>query len=282
MTFSQKRRSLVYGSFSWLGIAIFTILLFMPIFWMISTAFKGRSELFLLPPHWIPHEATWHNFISVLQNRDVIRYLFNSLVVSTGCVILSLAVGSFAGYAFSRSHFPGSRFLMYFILTSQMFPTVLLLIALYVIFRKLHLFNNYLGLILSHSSITIPFSVWILKSFYDTIPTELEEAAYIDGCGKFGTFYQIILPLILPGFVATAIYSFLLSWNDFVLGLTLVTRKSMRILGPGIYITYFQEFQYLWEDMMALSLIVSIPLVVVFVFLQRLFIRGLLAGALKG
>jgi len=281
MIINQKRRKLIYGSFSWLGIAIFTILLFIPIFWMISTAFKPESELFILPPHWIPYKPTWHHFISVFQNPDVMRFLLNSLIVSTGCAILSLAVGIFSGYAFSRFRFPGSRSLMFFILISQMFPTVLLLIALYVVFRKLHLLNTYLGLILSHSLITIPFSIWILKSFYDTIPTELEEVAYIDGCGRFRTLFQIILPLILPGFTAVFIYSFLLSWNDFVLGLTLVTKKSMRILGPGIAIEYFQEYQYLWGNIMALSLIASIPLVVVFVFLQKFFIRGLIAGALK-
>ncbi len=281
MIINQKFKNLAYKNLGWLGIAIFTILLFIPIFWMISTAFKFKSELFILPPHWIPYKPTWHHFISVFQNPDVMRFLLNSLIVSTGCATLSLAVGNFAGYSFSRFRFPGSRSLMFFILISQMFPMVLLLIALYIVFKKLHLFNTYLGLILSHSIITIPFSIWILKSFYDTIPTELEEVAYIDGCGKFRTLFQIILPLILPGFVAIFIYSFLLSWNDFVLGLTLVTKNSMRILGPGIAIAYFQEYQYLWGDIMALSLIASIPLIVVFVFLQKFFIRGLVAGALK-
>lgn len=277
-----KRCQISSHLFVYIGIGFALILFFTPIVWMLSTAFKPREELFTIPPLWIPSHPTLEHFISIFKNPVVLRYYLNSVIVGTGTVLLSLAVGVPGAYAFSRFSFRGSRNLLLFLLATQMFPVVLFLIALYILFRKLALLNTYLGLILTHSSLTVPFTVWILKSFFDTIPKELEESAYIDGCSRLRALSHVILPLVLPGLVATAIYSFLLSWNDFALGLTLSSEKSSRILGPGIALTYMGEFEYLWGDMMALALLITAPVVIAFVFLQRLFVKGLTAGAMKG
>jgi len=282
MNLRKRARRAVYLTGIYLAIAIFVILFFTPVIWMVSTAFKFKSELFILPPHWIPQNPTLQNFRDIFHNPVVIRFFLNSVVVALGTVLVSLSVGILAGYSFSRFPFRGSSTVMLFILSSQMFPVVLFLIALYIIFRKMHLLNTYFALIATHSSLTVPFTIWILKSFFDTIPRELEEAAYIDGCSRIQTLYIVILPLILPGLVATGIYSFLISWNDFILGLTLTSETSMRILGPGISLSYMGEFEYEWGNMMAISLIITIPVVITFLFLQKLFIKGLTAGAVKG
>lgn len=282
MNLNKKLRIIGYWSSIYLALAVFMVLFFTPVVWMISSAFKSKGELFILPPRWIPDQPTWENFKDIVVNPVVIRFYLNSVIVAIGTVIVSLSVGILGGYSFSRFSFRGSRVLLLSILSSQMFPVVLFLIALYITFRKLNLLNTYYALILTHSSLTVPFTIWILKGFFDTIPRELEEAAYIDGCGRFQALYRVILPLILPGLVATAIYSFLLSWNDFALGLTLNAETSMQILGPGIALTYMGEFEYEWGTMMALSFLVAAPLVITFIFLQKLFIKGLTAGAIKG
>lgn len=167
-------------------------------------------------------------------------------------------------------------------LSAQMFPWALLLISLYIFYIKFRLLNTYFGLILAHTTFALPLTIWIIKGYFDTIPKELEESAYIDGCSRMRALVQVILPLAKPGVTAAGIYIFLFSWNDFLFGLTLTTQDTMRILSPGIVLQFVGEFEYRWVEMMASSLVVTLPIVILFLFFQKYFIQGLTAGAVKG
>lgn len=170
---------------------------------------------------------------------------------------------------------------MMLFLSTQMFPAMTLLIALYNMYYKMGLLNTYTALVLACSTNALPMSVWILKGFFDTIPKSLEEAAYIDGCSKGRTLVQVILPLVKPGILAVGLYSFLISWEDFLWGLTLVNKSEMRTLAAGIAMTYLGEYNYDWGRVMAAAVSAAIPILIIFIFLQKYMIAGLTAGAVK-
>ena len=172
--------------------------------------------------------------------------------------------------------------MMVITLMAQMFPWALLLISLYISYIKIGLLNNYLGLILAHSTFALPLTIWIIKGYFDSIPRELEQAAKIDGCSQVQSLVKIILPLARPGITAAGIYIFLFSWNDFLFGLTLTTQDTMRILSPGISMQFIGEFEFLWVEMMSSSVLITIPIVMLFLMFQKYFIQGLTAGAVKG
>lgn len=260
-----------------------TILILAPLFWMIRISLTPESELFELKSKSIIKIASLKSYRSLFTDRIYFfRYYLNSLIVASMTTGVCLTAGLLAGYSFSRFRYKGRNFLMQALLSSQMFPWALLLIPLFISFSKFKLINSYIGLVLAHSTFAFPLCTWILKSYFDTIPRELEESAEIDGCGKLRTLWSIILPVCLPGIVAAGIYVFLFSWNDFLFGLTLTTKDEMRILAPGIALTFIQEHRYVWGEMMAACVCVTVPLVVLFLLLQRYFIEGLTAGAMKG
>jgi ABC-type glycerol-3-phosphate transport system permease component len=256
------------------------IMLF-PIAWMLSTAFKSTSEVFRIPPTWIPHEPSLESFRLSL-NTTMLRFFFNSIIVATGTTLLSLLAGSFAAYALSRFHFPGSRGVLLFFLASMAFPLPLLMISMYIMFANLNLLNSYWALILGHTVLTLPIVVWLLKSFFDALPVDVEEAAYIDGAGPFYTLFRIVLPMARPGLTAAGVFVFVTSWNEFVIGLTFTTATELRPLPAGISMVFLQEFQYRWPEMMAVATLATLPVLLLFLFFQRSFIRGITAGAVKG
>lgn len=265
-----------------LFVLIFLLFLsFFPLFWMISTALKTPDLIFTRPPQLVPSIPTLANFIE-LFNSVFMKFVRNSFIVSSGAVLLSSLVAVLAGYSFSRFKFTGQKLIQLFILTAQMFPLVLLLISIYVFFSKLRLLDTHLSLILAHCTFSLPFSVWMLKGFFDAIPKELEEAARIDGCSRTRILVQVILPLVKPGLVATGIYIFLLSWDDYIFALQLISSLGKRTVPVGLVLSFLGEFQYAWGPLMAGSIIVSLPVMLMFVYMQKHLIAGLTAGAVKG
>ena len=202
--------------------------------------------------------------------------------MALGTVVICLIAGMLAAYSFSRFEYFGRNTLMVGTLSAQMFPWALLLISLYIFLGKLRLVNSYLGLILAHSIFALPLTIWIIKGYFDTVPQELEDAAIVDGCSPMQTLLKIMIPVCYPGILAAGIYVFIFSWNDFIFGLTLTSQENMRTLGPGIALTFIGEHAYAWVDMMASSILVSLPTIIVFLLLQKFFIQGLTAGAVKG
>jgi len=259
------------------------IAVYIPIFWMISTSLKTSGEVFLWPPSIIPRHLVLDSYkeLFVPENRYFL-FFRNSLIVSATTTVITLVAGVLAGYGLSRFRFRArSAILVYFLIT-QMFPFSLILLTLFLFFGSLHILNSYFGLVLAFVGISLAFSIWMLKNYFDTIPYDLEEAALIDGSGRFSTLTRIILPLIGPGSIATAIFIFITSWNEYLLASTLAMSEAIRTLPPGLSMSYMSFVKISWNGLMAASVVASLPSVIIFAFLQRWFIQGMAAGAVKG
>ncbi|MCF7943580.1 MAG: carbohydrate ABC transporter permease [Spirochaetia bacterium] len=263
-----------------LTLIIVAVLIF-PIFWMVKISLTPKAELFTKPPRLTVSKLNYASYLDIFTQQKFLRYYLNSIIVAGMTVLICSLTSIFSAYSFSRFEYRGKRLLMIFSLTSQMFPAALLILTLYIFYQRNGLINTYFGIALAHSSFALPLSIWIIKSYFDTIPRELEDSAKIDGIGKMRTLSAIIIPLSTPGIIAATIYIFIFSWNDFIFGLTLATKDAYRILAPGITLTFLGQFEYLWSEMMAASILISLPEVLAFLFLQKYFVKGLTAGAVK-
>ena len=276
---AARRRRAPWGAAA--TIAIIGVFTFAPVYWVAVTALTPTDEVFRFPPRWFPAHVTLDHFRSLWENPQLLRYLGNSLVVSTLTAVLTVIVSAYTAYSFAKFRYRGRRSLMYLVLASQMFPQALLLITLYLVFSQFGLLNTYLALILSFTTFTLPLCVWMLKGFFDTIPDELIEAAKVDGAGQGAIIHRILLPVSLPGLVATALFAFIRAWNDFIFALTLAGTEK-QTLPPGLVNTFTGEAETAWPALMAASLVVSLPVVIGFAVLQRYLVSGLTAGAVKG
>lgn len=267
-----------------IGIAL-AITLF-PMYWMIITSFKRRVDLFKVPPDWIPKVPILTHYQNLVRGglgqANFLTYFRNSVIVCLAVVALTLILAIPAAYVFSRVRFGGRRTLITGVLISQMFPIVMLLIPLYIMFMKVRLVNTHLSVIFTYLVFTLPFSMWMLKGYFDTIPKELEDAAMIDGCSRLGSMWRVALPSIKPGIIATTMVAFIMGWDEFIIALTLLTADNMRTLPPGIAVFYVGEFQIRWGDMMAASVVTALPILLAFGFLHKHLIGGLTVGAVKG
>lgn len=279
---------MVGGRTNWLhravyavGLILVVVFAFFPIYWMLVTSITTEDKVFAFPPQLFPADITLQWYRDFFSNPNLIRYLQNSFIVSTATAIGSLIVSAYAGYSFSKFRYTGRRALMFLILSAQMFPQALLLITLYLMFDSLGILNTYLVLVLSFTTFTLPLCIWMLKSYFDTMPDELIEAARVDGASQFTIIHRILLPIARPAMISTGLFAFIRGWNDFIYALTLAGPQRMT-LPPGLVLTYTGEFQTSWPNLMASSLIVSLPVILIFIFLQRYIVAGLGAGAVKG
>jgi multiple sugar transport system permease protein len=279
--FNFKNKSLGLKIIIAIIVVMICIYVFFPTYWMVITAFKSSSEIYNYNPTFIPLKPTLNNFRSVLTDKKMLTYFKNSLFVSLVSCMLATLVAAYAGYSFSKFRYHGRKSFMYLILTAQMFPFAVLLLTIYLMMRRFGLLDNYLSLVLSYITFTLPIGTWALKSFFDQIPDSLIESAKIDGASKIVIVHNIMFPLAIPGLVSTAIYGFVWSWNDLLYSLTLINSPASRTLAPGLIMTYLGQFQQNWTNMMAASVTASIPVTLMFIFLQRFFIQGLTAGAVK-
>jgi len=275
--------------FTWGRVLLYLFLLvlliyaFFPTFWLISTSIKPQLEAFQNPPTWGPHNPTLYSYqILHADQQRFVTYFKNSLIVGICTTLLTLLAAVPAGYVLSRFRFRGARALLLVILATQMFPYVTILISLYTLFRQLHMLNTYPALVLSFTTFSLPFSIWMMKGFCDTLPSDLEDAARVDGASRLRTLWSIVVPIIIPGVVAVGFFAFLNSWNELLYALTLTSSPDMRLIPPGFVLTYIGEFQDRWPDMMAASVVVSLPIVVLFTVFQKQLVSGLTAGAVKG
>jgi arabinogalactan oligomer/maltooligosaccharide transport system permease protein len=254
-----------------------------PIVWILSTSFKFKEDVLKPGIQIIPTNFTLSNYEHVLSMDNFIfwKWLGNSVMVAVVTTIIGLFLASTTAYAFSRFEFKGKKFLLFSYLLTQMFPGAILIVPLYNIIKNLGLLNSYTGLLIAYSTISLPFCVWMLKSFFDTIPKSLEEAAMIDGLTSFGTFWKIILPLSLPGLSVTAFFSFITAWNEFMFALTFMSTSEHYTLPVGLR-TFVFEFNTDWHYMAAGAIIVSLPVLIFFFIAQKFLISGLTSGGVKG
>lgn len=254
-----------------------------PIIWILSTSFKFKEDVLKPGIEIIPSNPTLSNYEHVLSMDNFIfwKWLGNSIMIALVTTIIGLFLASTTAYAFSRFEFKGKKFLLFSYLLTQMFPGAILIVPLYNIIKNMGLLNSYTGLLIAYSTISLPFCVWMLKSFFDTIPKTLEEAAMIDGLTSFGTFWKIILPLSLPGLSVTAFFSFITAWNEFMFALTFMSTSEHYTLPVGLR-TFVFEFNTDWHYMAAGAIIVSLPVLIFFFIAQKFLISGLTAGGVKG
>jgi multiple sugar transport system permease protein len=251
-----------------------------PFVWMVFTSLKTDKEAYAIPPTLWPQQPTSEAYVQVLIWTKFPRYFLNSTIISLGTALLSTFIGSLAGYGFSRFIFRGRATLIGIILASQMLPGVLLVGPYFKMLTKLGLYNTYPGLILAFTTITLPFSTWMLKGFIDTVPEELDQAALVDGCTRLGAYSRVILPVIAPGMVATMIFAFLLAWGDLLWVLVLTSGENMATVTLGLS-RLVTQFRIIWPQLMAGSVVGALPPIILYLFLQNYLVEGLTAGAVK-
>lgn len=250
-----------------------------PYLWMILTSIKPDAELTRAPITYLPGAATLDHYRTLLGRTSFGGNLVNSLIVALGTVALGLAVSVPAAYAFSRFRFPGRKWLLVQFLTINMIPVVLLIIPLFVLMRKLGLLDTHAGIVLGHATFAIPFSVWMMTSYFNALPMELDEAATMDGASRMETLLKVILPLALPGIVTTGIYIFVTSWNEYLFAMML-SGQSVRTVTVALQL-FIGEFTVQWGLLTAGGTLVAIPVTILFLVVQKRLVGGLTAGAVK-
>jgi ABC-type glycerol-3-phosphate transport system permease component len=265
----------------WIGVVALLVFALFPCYWMLVSSLRPQQELFTVPPRLLPGTLTIEWYEVVLRTTRMPRYFLNSAVISTASMIVSLVIATLGAYSLTRFRYPGQQVLLLSALTSYVLPPVLLLLPLYLTLGMLGLINSYAGVIVTHITFTAPFCLWLLRSFFKTIPLDLEEAAMVDGNGRLGALVRIVLPLALPGILSTGLFGFILSWNEYLFASVLLTGEARKTVPIGIA-EFIVQFDIRWGEVMAASSLATIPVVILFALIQRHFVRGLMAGAIKG
>ncbi len=257
------------------------LVILVPILWMISTSFKTEAATYNPHPTWIPDPPSLMAYDKFFNTYSFGKMLMNSCVTCIATVIICVLCSSLAGYGITRFRFHGKKALMQFLLVTQMFPAVMMVVPFYAILSKVGLTNNLVGLIVVYSATNVAFSTWMLVSYFKSIPIELDEAARVDGASSFRIFWNIILPLVIPGIVAVAIYVLFHGWNEYMYSSVIISTDDLKTITVGI-ISLNSQNQIKWNDLMAASAFSSLPLVVLFICLQKYFVEGMTGGAVKG
>jgi multiple sugar transport system permease protein len=252
-----------------------------PIYWTIATSFKSGEMLFNWPPTYIPFPPTLDNYVYIFELQPVTRFLLNSIIVALVSTPISVTLAALAAFGFSRFHFRGRNMFMFMFLAVRMLPAMIIALPLFIIFRNLGLHDNLFGLIIVYTAFNMPFNIWLLQGFFAEIPQEIEDAALIDGCSYWQLFQKIMVPLIAPGLVASAIFCLLLAWNEFTFALTLTyTIKSQTL--PIAIAGMTNDRGTLFGSMGAIGTVATLPILAFALYVQKYLVQGLTAGALKG
>jgi multiple sugar transport system permease protein len=262
-----------------LPVLVLIVFALLPYVWMIITSLKPDTEIALRPVTYWPSAITLEHYRNLLARTTFAGNLLNSMVVAVGAVALGVCCAVPAAYAFSRFRFWGRRYLMVQFLIVNMFPIVLLIIPLFVLMRQLGLLDTYLGIIIGHSTFAIPFAIWMMTSYMNAIPTELDEAAIMDGASRVATIRLIILPIAMPGIATTAIYIFVASWNEYLFAMML-SGQNVRTVTVALQL-FIGEFTVQWGLLTAGGTLVALPVTILFLLVQRRLVGGLTAGAVK-
>ena len=252
-----------------------------PLFWMAISSFKTSPELFTYPPKLIPSDFTTEWYDAVFFRSNAPRLFQNSFVVAVATMVIDIVIATLGAYSVTRFKYPGRNLLMFTALISYLFPAIILLVPMFRILSSLNLVNSIQGIIVTHIIVTLPFALWLLRSFFQSIPRDLEEAALVDGATYLGAFTRIVLPLTAPGVMSTGLFVFILSWNEYLFASVMGTSEANKTLPVGIA-DFVTSFDIRWGEIMALSTVTTIPVLIFFAFIQKYFVKGLMAGAVKG
>jgi ABC-type glycerol-3-phosphate transport system permease component len=272
------RHGLLYG-----GLSLVMLFTLAPYAWLVVSSFKPSTEIFTRTPTWLIREFTWKNYVWALgpSGADLGVYFWNTVLAAGATALISAALAAMGGYAIARYVFPGRRVLALALLLSPMFQGPPVMIPYYRILSTLGLLNTIPGLVLVYMSLTLPICIWLMAGFFRGLPRELEEAALVDGCSPVGAFARILLPLTLPGLAATSLYAFVVAWNDYqyALILTSSTRAKTIQMGLSELLTFLGQTN--WGGVMASGVLATLPVVLIFMVIQRVLVQGITAGALK-
>jgi len=269
-------RSLLY-----VGAVLLAIQAAFPFFWMLSTSFKPPAEVFAQPPSFIPEDPTWDNFHRLFTATAFLVYFKNSVIVSGLAVLLTMVVSAAGAYSLTRFNYLGREKIAGLILCTYMFAPIMVVIPFFILVKKAGVENTHFALVLAFTSFCLPFTLWLMRAFFATIPLELEEAALVDGAGRVRAVIHVVLPLALPGVIATSIFTFILAWNDYIFTRILITSDELKTLPVGVQ-DLFHSALIDWGLIMAAGMMITIPALVFFLAVQRYLIRGWGAGGVKG
>ena len=265
---------------TYLGLFAALVFFLGPFVWIVTTSLKGNEDFFAFPPVWIPSDPSLKHYVALFTRSSGARYFMNSLVLSTMSMIAALVVSLPTAYSIARWRF-GGGLLSLFLLVLRMLPAIALIIPIYIVYKMLGITNNYLALVVIYTVLYIPFAVWLLVGFLRDFPVEIEEAAMIDGCTRAGAFMRVVFPLCAPGLVATAIFAFIQSWNDYIVAYVLLRSPDHQTL--TVWLASFTTNRGTdWGPLMAGATLTSVPVVTFFLLVQRYVTSGLTAGAVKG
>lgn len=283
MSTKNKKKSLgkVGTVIVYILLSVAVVVALFPLAWVASTSFKPGNEVFSNPPYWIPKVPTLKNYIMVLTESSIPRAFLNSMIVGGISTFISLILGGSAGYAFARFKFRGSKALSLFMLISQMLPLTVLMIPMYYMGNAVGLVDTKLGLAIAHLAISMPLVTWMAKGYFKGIPKEIEEAAIMDGCTTMQMLTKILIPLLKPALAATGIYAFISSWNEFAIA-NVPTRSETSRTVPLALSEFASFYRVDWGQTMAAAMIITLPIIIVFMLVQKQFVEGLASGAVKG
>lgn len=262
-------------------LSILVILILFPILWMASSSFKPQPELFARDMTLLPVNWTLESYVAVWQGTNFPIYFWNSFKIAVASTFLSVAIGMYAAYAIARIEFRGRYAFGMLLLIAQMFPQILLVIPLFIVVQRAGLLNTHIALIVAYAAFALPFTIWLLRGFFESIPQELEDAAAVDGAGIMTTFHRIILPLSGPGLAAVVIFAFIRSWNEFLFALVFLQSRANYTMPIGLA-SFQEEYTFRWDLIMAGASIITLPILFFFLLMQKFIVAGLLGGAVKG
>jgi multiple sugar transport system permease protein len=266
-----------------LAIAVALILTLFPVYWIAANSFKFDIDIFSVPPQWFPANPTLKHYNAAFVERPFLQYGLNSLIIAVATTSVSLVLGTMAGYALARFQYPGQwrHQISFWILSTRMMPPIVTIIPLYLAFNYLDMLNTKWAVVIAYTAFNLPFATWMMKSYFQDLPVELEEAAMVDGDTRWGAFLRVALPLARPGLAATAIFCLIISWNEFLLALILTLTERSQTLPIGIAGRVTQYNTY-WGEISAAGFTACIPIMIFAFIVQKHLVRGLSFGAVKG
>ncbi len=268
-----------YG-LTFIGASMLVIFLF-PVYWMVKTSLTPITDLYQNPPYFFLRDVAFDAYIdNFIKNTDMLGYIGNSVIIAIGTMALTLLLSVPAAYALARLSLKGKSLILIFLLSVQMLPGIMMAMPLYLMYSKVDLVNSFPGLILANLIHALPFAVLVLRPSFLALPRGLEEAAVMDGCNKFTAFSKIILPLVKPGMMTVGVFCFLFGWGDFIFALTLTSEDSIRPLTLGLY-RFIGQYGTEWNNLMAVATIAALPIVIIFIALQKYVVGGIVAGSMK-
>ncbi|MGH7321965.1 MAG: carbohydrate ABC transporter permease [Candidatus Rokuibacteriota bacterium] len=278
---SRQARRMIARASLYLGAALLVAQAAVPFLWMASTSFKPPGEVFAQPPAFIPDAPTLDNFWRLFDSTSFLVYFRNSLTISGLAVLLTMVVGAAGAYSLTRYRYPGREHIAGLILCTYMFAPIMIVIPFFILAKRVGIENTHLVLVLAFTSFCLPFTLWLLRAFFETIPLELEEAALVDGADRFRAVVYVVLPLALPGLIATAIFTFILAWNDYIFTRILISSDELKTLPVGVQ-DLFHSALIDWGLIMAAGMLITVPALGFFVIVQRHLVAGWGSGGLKG